>query len=130
MIEIKPFDFAKDWSHYCGLHHRARGRSVDQVYVNWKFLENPAGQGFGYGAWDNDRLVGLAGMEPRKFWIQGKEETTGPGEGALVGQQYWFGNVRNLSAGRDQQGTFDYLVKRKRRKHDATGDLPILDRVL
>jgi len=34
MLDIKPFEFAKEWSHYCALHHRVKGRPVDQVYVN------------------------------------------------------------------------------------------------
>lgn len=67
MLRVAPFDFARDWAQYCSLYHRLHGHPVDQAYVNWRFLENPAGQEFGFGDWDSSKLVGFAGMEPRKI---------------------------------------------------------------
>jgi len=104
MIEIRPFDFAKDWTHYCALHHQARGRAVDQAFIKWKYFDNPAGQPIAYGAWDDDRLpasgidktsassveplsltspgklVGFAALIPQRFCVQGEEHIIGMGE--------------------------------------------------
>lgn len=88
MIDIRPFDFEKDWSQFCRLYHAVYGRQVDQAYVNWKFLENPAGEAFGYGAWDGENLVGFVSLTPYRFCIQGEEHTASQGADTMVLKDY------------------------------------------
>lgn len=88
MIDIKSFDFRKNWCQFCGLYHAVYGRPVDQAYVNWKFLENPAGEAFGYGAWDSDRLVGFVSLTPYRVCINGEEHTASQGADTMVDAEY------------------------------------------
>lgn len=80
MIEIRPFDFTRDWTHYCGLHHRARGRAVDQAFIKWRYFDNPAGRPIAFGSWDKESLVGFAALIPQRFWVKGEEHISGLGE--------------------------------------------------
>jgi hypothetical protein len=79
-MEIKPFDFARQWPQYCALHLEATGDPVDQVYLKWKYQDNPAGPALAFGAWEGDRLMGFAALIPRRFAVQGQECTVGMGE--------------------------------------------------
>ncbi len=88
MIDIKPFDFTKDWSQFCRLYHTVYGSSIDQAYVNWKLLDNPFGQAFGYGAWDGDKLVGFVALTPYRFCIKGEEHTASQGADTMVDPDY------------------------------------------
>jgi len=100
-MTISPFDFTKHWTQYCGLHHEARGKPVDQAFINWKYLDNPAGQALVYGIWENNkqtssgfdensmssaeplsltnygRLVGFAALIPQRFCVKGEEHIAG-----------------------------------------------------
>ncbi len=88
MIDIRPFDFVKNWSQFCGLYHSVYGRAVDQAYVNWKFLESPAGKAFGFGAWEDEKLVGFVALCPYKFVIEGSEVTACQGGDTMVDGAY------------------------------------------
>lgn len=88
MIDIRQFDFKGDWSQFCRLYHAVYGRPVDQAYVNWKFLENPAGEALGYGAWDKDKLVGFTAIWPYRFIINGEISMACQGGDTMVHASY------------------------------------------
>lgn len=47
---------------------------VDVVYIKWKFLENPAGEFVGFGAFKDGELLGFNGIYPELYCINGKEQ--------------------------------------------------------
>jgi hypothetical protein len=53
---------------------------VDQSFITWKYLENPAGQAIARGAWDGGRLTGFAALLPQRFCVHGQEHLVGLGE--------------------------------------------------
>ncbi len=47
------------------------GMQVDEDYFKWKYLNNPAGNFIGYGAFHGNRLVGFKGVFPGLYDVNG-----------------------------------------------------------
>jgi GNAT superfamily N-acetyltransferase len=88
MMEIRPFDFAKESGQFCLLYHRVYGPTVGENYVRWKFLENPSGPAFGFGAWDGERLAGFVALTPYRFAMSGEEILAAQGADTMVLAEY------------------------------------------
>lgn len=83
-MEIRPFDFVKEADAFCQLYRTVYGKPVDGNYVKWKFIDDPAGPAFGYGAWEGKTLVGFVALTPYLFTGNGKKMMASQGADTMV----------------------------------------------
>jgi predicted acetyltransferase len=88
MISIRHFDFRKDWQEFCRLYLEVYGREVNKEYCDWKFLNNPFGEALGFGAWDQEKLIGFVAVWPMRFCLDGKEIISCAGGDTMVDISY------------------------------------------
>lgn len=88
MIEIREFDFGKECPAFMGLYYTVYKKAVNEAYCQWKFIDNPFGQAFGFGAWDGDNLVGFVALTPYQFIIEGQVHTASQGADTMVHPNY------------------------------------------
>jgi predicted N-acetyltransferase YhbS len=88
MTDIKPFDFRRDWKQFCQLYQKTFGREVNKAYCDWKFLNNPFGEAFGFAAWDNNKLIGFVSVWPLRFCFDGEEIIACSGADTMVDIEY------------------------------------------
>jgi hypothetical protein len=88
MTDIKPFDFRRDWKPFCQLYQKTFGREINKAYCDWKFLNNPFGEAFGFGAWHRDKLAGFVCVWPLRFWFREEEITACSGGDTMVDIEY------------------------------------------
>jgi hypothetical protein len=88
MIDIRPFDFRRDWKPFCQLYQKTFGHEVNKTYCDWKFLNNPFGEAFGFAAWDSDKLIGFVSVWPLRFCFDGEDIIACSGGDTMVDIEY------------------------------------------
>lgn len=75
MFELERFDARNiDLVQFAEMYRLCLNQNIDEDYIRWKYLNNPAGLVFGYLAYSADRrMAGFYGVIPEKFVINGKE---------------------------------------------------------
>ncbi len=74
-------------------------RDLALAVLDWWYFENPVGEGVYVGAFEGSKLVGMAGITPKRFSIRGR-----PVVGAEIGRTITHANFRG-------RGIFSKLVK-------------------